>query len=485
MTRRAFSELNLRQVILQAALTTTPKATTNEIDGFIKIWLKYSPKRLQLKEMQNRKARRQRVAQEVASVNQNFHVNNNVLNAISSNGAHVESCNQNFQVNNNNVLNAISSNDAHVESCIDFSENIRLDNQDSDISECLNLTTFHQLELNYGTTTANINDTHTTNEDFALKLSQWAVSEKVSHVAVTKLLHILVPFHPHLPLDSRTLLCTPIQFKSKQVGDGQYVHMGLEKALKKFLRQNKNFTDSVIKISFNIDGLPLFKSSNLQLWPILGLVKNSVGKPFVIGIFCGASKPKPLNLYLEDFIDEFNSLRNGFVESNKTYFIECDSFVCDAPAKAFIKCVKSPGGYSCCDKCTEVGEYINGRVVLRGLVSRKRTNESFRLQLDDDHHLGNSPLLALDIDMVNNFPVDYMHNVCLGIMRCLRCAYDDIPRTSLWDKVDPKNVLIQDVSGAPMMISQERLFGIKLILKMSSSRMFQVRLWGYPKKYPS
>lgn len=33
--------------------------------------------------------------------------------------------------------------------------------------------------------------------------------------------------------------------------------------------------------------------------------------------------------------------------------------------------------------------------------------------------MGKSPLLALDIDMVNTFPIDYMHNVCLGVMRKL------------------------------------------------------------------
>lgn len=33
--------------------------------------------------------------------------------------------------------------------------------------------------------------------------------------------------------------------------------------------------------------------------------------------------------------------------------------------------------------------------------------------------MGNSPLLALNIDMVNTFPIDYMHNVCLGVMRKL------------------------------------------------------------------
>lgn len=115
----------------------------------------------------------------------------------------------------------------------------------------------------------------------------------------------------------------------------------------------------------NIDGLPLFNSSNLQFWPILGLVKNFKSNPFAIGIFCGRSKPQPLELFLEDFIDELLYLLQEGIEINtfKRYYIGIHSFVCDAPARAFIKCIKSLTGYSCCKKCVIRGQYIQSRVV--------------------------------------------------------------------------------------------------------------------------
>lgn len=47
------------------------------------------------------------------------------------------------------------------------------------------------------------------------------------------------------------------------------------------------------------------------------------------------------------------------------------------------------------------------------------TNESFRSQLNEDHHVGESPLLRLPIDLISVFPTEYMHNVCLGVMRKL------------------------------------------------------------------
>lgn len=94
-------------------------------------------------------------------------------------------------------------------------------------------------------------------------------------------------------------------------------------------------------------------------------IKNGCFNPFVIGIFCGNSKPDPLNLYLEDFVNELSELlENGIVHKNLHYYIRIHSFICDAPAKAYIKCVKSHGGYASCDKCTEYGQYVNDRVIL-------------------------------------------------------------------------------------------------------------------------
>ena len=54
-----------------------------------------------------------------------------------------------------------------------------------------------------------------------------------------------------------------------------------------------------------------------------------------------------------------------------------------------------------------------------------RTNDSFRRQTHPDHHTRNykvrhSPFEKLeDLDMVRAWPLDYMHLVCLGVMRKL------------------------------------------------------------------
>ena len=52
-----------------------------------------------------------------------------------------------------------------------------------------------------------------------------------------------------------------------------------------------------------MDGVPLDKSTNSQLWPILGSI-NSSDYVFVIAIFHGYSKPGSVEEYLRDFIKE-------------------------------------------------------------------------------------------------------------------------------------------------------------------------------------
>lgn len=207
---------------------------------------------------------------------------------------------------------------------------------------------------------------------------------------------MLSSFHPELPVDARTLLNAPVSNNPfKTLNNGGYVHLGILRYIEKILSCNL-FRSSIISMSFNIDGLVLFNNSVKQIWPILGFV-NNLGtdlKPFAIGIFYGKSKPEPLDVYLEDFISELSRLIDtGVFLNGKNYSIEIRSFVCDAPAMAYIKCIKLHSGYSFCGKCIEAGDYVNGRVIMRNISAPTRSDQSFRTKMDEDHHLGTSPLL--------------------------------------------------------------------------------------------
>lgn len=61
-------------------------------------------------------------------------------------------------------------------------------------------------------------------------------------------------------------------------------------------------------------------------------------KPIVIAIWCGRGKPDNVNSYLNQFVVELNELlKNGLEINGYKIRVVIRSFICDAPARAFIK----------------------------------------------------------------------------------------------------------------------------------------------------
>lgn len=248
-------------------------------------------------------------------------------------------------------------------------------------------------------------------------LAEWAVSNNVSTSALRSLLNILKPFHPELPRDPRTLLQTPTTYIVRNItGPGHYYHFGISAGI-----EHVKCPDSgPIQLQFNFDGLPLFKSSKIELWPILCLVFGSKSKPFVVGIYCGKSKPKKLDEFLFDFILDLEKLlTDGILLCGVKRQITVHCFVCDAPARAYIKNIKLHSGYHGCERCVQEGEYVEGKVTFPSTTACLRTDDDFRQMIDDEHHHGPSPLTALGFGMVSGFVLDYMHLVCQGVVRRL------------------------------------------------------------------
>lgn len=97
----------------------------------------------------------------------------------------------------------------------------------------------------------------------------------VQRRALSELLKILIGFGLHfLPKDSRTLLVTLRSVNIENRSEGQYWHNGLGNGLKSFFsRLSANMS---IDININIDGLPLFKSSPVEFWPILSNIRGTL-----------------------------------------------------------------------------------------------------------------------------------------------------------------------------------------------------------------
>ena len=123
--------------------------------------------------------------------------------------------------------------------------------------------------------------------------------------------------------------------------------------------RNKQLT-----IHVNIDGIPIFSSSKTSLWPILGSIIEAGSSVFPIAVYSGAQKPSSINDYLEDFLGEFKVLaKNGFIYENIRYEINLAAIICDAPARAFVKCIKGHNGYYYCERCVQKGEWC-GKIIL-------------------------------------------------------------------------------------------------------------------------
>ena len=273
-------------------------------------------------------------------------------------------------------------------------------------------------------------DSHVVSDiSFKNKLINWALTNKITHVALNQLLKILKEHgHDNLPLSARTLLHTPAEtVKLQKMGSGEFWFNDFSKNIQSLLEHLDNQHTS-LSIIIHIDGLPPYKSSLIQFWPILFLFEEIPGPPMVAAIYCGETKP-PLQEYLKDFILELKQLiKNGLTikgpnqkEINITFNI--NYIVCDTPARSFIKGVVGFSAFHGCIKCTTVGEYDRaGRhMSFPNTNCPLRTDESFRQKHDEDHHKEDSPLLDLPINMVDQVIVaDSLHLLDLGVMRkCL------------------------------------------------------------------
>lgn len=264
------------------------------------------------------------------------------------------------------------------------------------------------------------------NNSFKDNLCRWVVECNVPQITVNKLLHLIkqneIINTNDLPRDCRTLLATPRSTLSNIhfVDPGQYYHFGLTAGITRYATPDLK----EIKIIIGIDGLPIAKSSNSQLWPILAYIENTIKIVFPVGIYHGYNKPNDSNNYLKEFISEAKDLvSNGIILNNHIKKVSFSAFICDSPAKAFTLKLKSHSGFSSCTRCIQVGEYFQNRVCYPYCnLPAKRTHVTYVNRKYEEHHVGNTLSRLIEIpglDVVSMFPLDYMHLVALGVVKKL------------------------------------------------------------------
>jgi len=265
----------------------------------------------------------------------------------------------------------------------------------------------------------------TENQSLHEKLVSWTLENNITHKALSNLLKIIRPhvIEDNLPRDARTLMQTLRTTNVKKVFPGEYYHFGLQCGIIHFLKQHPLFctSNSTISVMINIDGLPIAKSSNSQVWPILGSIYK-YNHVFIIGVYFGKEhKPASSNEFLNDFVQESKYMtESGFEFNGRKYKFHIKGISADAPAKSYMLCIKNHGGYSSCTKCTTEGTYIERRVCFPSETIVLRTDIDFNNYKDEDYHMGKTALTEIPgLGLVTNVPLDYQHLICLGVTKKL------------------------------------------------------------------
>ena len=276
--------------------------------------------------------------------------------------------------------------------------------------------------------------------DFISNLRSWALLHNVSHISLRELLKLLQILNLSLPNDPRSVLHTPsnLQHGIIDVPPGKYWHFGLVRAINLVLEKTSDYPPE-LHIDISIDGIPISKSSKGQFWPILCSIHCFETQPLVIGVYYGMSKPSSVNSFLAKFLEEAEANQVIYKESRKIA-LKIRNFICDAPARSYLKGIKAHNGYFSCERCNEEGDYNNSthQMCFPNVSRTIRTNATFREKCHEDHHTHQSSIEKLPIDMINNFPLDDMHLLCLGVMKKLLLIW--IKNRSLKTKLSAKNI---------------------------------------------
>ena len=273
-------------------------------------------------------------------------------------------------------------------------------------------------------------------------ISSWALRNNITHNALDELLVGLKDVDPQslrtLPKTARTLLRTNREVTTVKIGPMEVIHVDIAETLHRHLRQypREVIQDlEVLHISLNADGIPVYNSSNKNFWPLLCSINLSPKVVFPLMLSYGPPKPKTAD-FLTPTINSLQIvLENGLQFEDRVIRVVIDAVIADAPARALLKGTISYSGYNGCDKCSTTGRWWytltpeereeqgrqgGGRMTFQQFENLPmRTNESFRRKEQESHHLLDSPMLCLDIDMILDFPIDYMHQICLGVMKKL------------------------------------------------------------------
>ncbi len=145
-----------------------------------------------------------------------------------------------------------------------------------------------------------------TQEDILQRLALLYSKKGLSLSALKDVAQLIQDLGHDIPTDPRTILKTT----NKKVGKESFHHFSLRDGILRKLKKGINDPlCHVIKLHISIDGIPIFKTHTIEMWPILcRFISTSDSEPFVVSIYGGKGKPKSAEEFLGPFLVEMLQL---------------------------------------------------------------------------------------------------------------------------------------------------------------------------------
>lgn len=202
-----------------------------------------------------------------------------------------------------------------------------------------------------------------------------------------------------------------------------------------------------ISVSWNTDGVQLFKSSKYAVWPLQLQInelpfKERVKKILLAGLWFGNEKPI-VDCFLQPFVEEMNRLSTvgltwvdeGTTKHTRVFPGPC---VLDTVARGMVMNMHQFNGERGCAWCEQTGEVVpkgKGHVrvyPVEPLKGKMRSDNSFRCHARQADQSG-EPVAGVKGSTILfmlaffkfpfGFVVDYMHAVCSGFVRHTACMW--------------------------------------------------------------
>ncbi|KAE8747963.1 hypothetical protein FOCC_FOCC005353 [Frankliniella occidentalis] len=142
--------------------------------------------------------------------------------------------------------------------------------------------------------------------------------------------------------------------KIPNVPPGRHRHHGITNHINAYLTMHN--CDEVT-LDRSLDGVPIFKSSPVHLYPLTGSFDQSQ-EVFIVELYEGPKAPA------DNRRKKWFRCVTMVFSSRKTVNIKIRKCVCDALAKSLLLKIIGPTGYCSCIKCVVEGEHLNNSVVI-------------------------------------------------------------------------------------------------------------------------